>query len=216
MISEMVICNLWMYIRLLWYIVMEYHFLRISMLITFWKVYQTSKRRKHHTWASFCVHSLIQPIYTIQSKIECMLFKSLCLLSPYMHHFISSIIITVLCVSKITCPCFPISGFIKQNLQVQTITYYLPIENKNNTNIYWGIEKIIENIQNGCYIFGIIEKLALLYSVLFLLFKIYILRSSSFNFHFLKVRENQTFILYIYLDRRWRREKIKYKLTIIF
>ena len=92
---------------------MEYHFLRISMLITFWKVYQTSKRRTHHTWASFCVHSLIQPIYTIQSKIECMLFKSICLLSPYMHHFISSIIITVLCVSKITCPCFPISGFIK-------------------------------------------------------------------------------------------------------
>ena len=61
----------------------------------------------------FCVHSLIQPIYTIQSKIERMLFKSICLLSPYMHHFISSIIITVLCVSKITCPCFPISGFIK-------------------------------------------------------------------------------------------------------
>ena len=126
----MVICNLWMDIRLLWYIVMVYHFLRISMLITFWKVYQTSKRRKHHTWASFCVHSLIQPIYTIQSKIERMLFKSLCLLSPYMHHFISSIIITVLCVPKITCPCFPILGCIKiKNLQVQTITYYLPIEN---------------------------------------------------------------------------------------
>ena len=93
--------EIFIYIRLLWYIAMEYHFLRISMLITFWKVYQTSKRRKHHTWASFCVHSLIQPIYTIQSKIERMLFKSLCLLSPYMHHFISSIIITVLCVSKI-------------------------------------------------------------------------------------------------------------------
>ena len=88
-------------------------FSRISMLITFWKVYETSKRRKHHTWASFCVHSLIQPIYTIQSKIERMLFKSLCLLSPYMHHFISSIIITVLCVPKITCPCFPILGCIK-------------------------------------------------------------------------------------------------------
>ena len=156
--------EIFMYIRLLWCIVMEYHFLRISMLITFWKVYQTSKRRKHHTWASFCVHSLIQPIYTIQSKIERMLFKSLCLLSPYMHHFISSIIITVLCVPKITCPCFPILGCIKNtNLQVQTITYYLPIENKNNTNTYWGIEKNIENIQNGCYIFEIIEKLALLY-----------------------------------------------------
>ena len=70
-----------------------------------------------------------------------MLFKSLCLLSPYMHHFISSIIITVLCVSKITCPCFPISGFIKtkftssnNNLlsvnRIKTIQIYIEVLRK--------------------------------------------------------------------------------------
>ena len=131
-------------------------FSRISMLITFWKVYETSKRRKHHTWASFCVHSLIQPIYTIQSKIERMLFKSLCLLSPYMHHFISSIIITVLCVPKITCPCFPILGCIKnKNLQVQTITYYLPIEIKTIPIHVDALRKILKTFRmDGIYIWN--------------------------------------------------------------
>ena len=112
-IRKMVICNLWMDIRLLWYIVIKYDFLEYQCLSPFEKFMKLAREENIIPELLFCVHSLIQPIYTIQSKIERMLFKSICLLSPYMHHFISSIIITVLCVPKITCPCFPILGCIK-------------------------------------------------------------------------------------------------------
>ena len=71
----MAICNFWMCIRLLMIYCNQESLSRILLLITFGNVYQNSKRRTHHTWASFCVHSLIQPIYTIQSKIERMLLK---------------------------------------------------------------------------------------------------------------------------------------------
>ena len=152
----MVICNLWMDIRLLWYIVIKYDFLEYQCLSPFEKFMKLAREENIIPELLFCVHSLIQPIYTIQSKIERMLFKSLCLLSPYMHHFISSIIITVLCVPKITCPCFPILGCIKnKNLQVQTITYYLPIEIKTIPIHVDALRKILKTFRMaGIYIWN--------------------------------------------------------------
>ena len=152
-------CNLWMYIRLLWYIVIKCHFLEYQCLSPSEKFIKLA-REENTSYLSFVLCALSgSTIYTIQSKIERMLFKSLCLLSPYMHHFISSIIITVLCVSKITCPCFPISGFIK-----------IKFASKKDWKETWlicNIQKLVVNHKNYCIFSKTIAYYSLFLSLFF-------------------------------------------------